>query len=64
MGLSPYNPDCKPIEELFRQVKVFLWDNHTAFHSTSDQQARISYAFNHVTMDNCCAYIKHAGYLC
>lgn len=62
--LPPYSPDLNPIEEPFHQVKMFLRDNHTAFHCTSDPRVVISYAFNHVTQDDCCACIKHAGYLC
>ena len=60
--LPPYSPDLNPIEELFSKVKASLQNNSIAFQVT-DSAHVISAAFASVSPENCCSYIKHAGYL-
>ena len=61
--LPPYSPDLNPIEELFSQVKAFLRNNYIAYQVTDSPHVIISTAFVSVSPQNCCSYIKHAGYL-
>lgn len=60
--LPPYCPDMNPIEELFSYIKYYLKDHDTILQGMQDPLPLLKAAFESVTIENCNAWIRHAGY--
>ena len=55
-------PDMNPIEEAFAEVKLYLQANGSLFDTSMSPASIMLMAFNSVSIHNCQAYIRHAGY--
>lgn len=60
--LPPYSPDMNPIEELFSYFKYYLKDHDTILQAMQDPLPLLQARFDSVTVEQCNACIKHAGY--
>jgi transposase len=56
--LPPYSPDLNPIEVTFFKVKSILKANEDQWDNMDVQKAVLT-AFNHVTVEDCRAWITH-----
>jgi transposase len=59
--LPPYSPDLNPIEQVFSKLKSLL--RKAAARTVSDLEAAIASLLNRFTPQECCHYLRHAGYL-
>lgn len=61
--LPPYSPDLMPLEESFSSVKSYLRKHDSLLQAMQDPADVMHEAFrNCLTKENCCAWIRHAGY--
>ena len=60
--LPPCSPDYNPIELAFSKVKYFLKEHDSVMQAMGDPTPLIHSAFDHITVEMCCAWISHCGY--
>ena len=60
--LPPYSPDMNPIEELFSYFKYYLKNHDTILQAMPDPLPLLQAGINSVTVNQCNAWIRHAGY--
>ena len=60
--VPPYSPDMNPIEELFSYFKYYLKDHDTVLQAMQDPLPLLKAGLDSVTAQQCCAWIRHAGY--
>ena len=58
--LPPYSPDLNPIEQMFAKLKALL--RKTAARSREALWKAIGQLLGAFNSDECCSYIRHAGY--
>jgi transposase len=58
--LPPYSPDLNPIEQMFAKLKALL--RKTAARSREGLWNAIGQLLDAFSSDECCSYIRHAGY--
>lgn len=59
--LPPYSPDLNPIELAFSKLKSML--RKAAARTVNDLEDTIASLLNCFTTQECCNYLRHAGYL-
>ena len=59
--LPPYSPDLNPIEMAFSKLKSLL--RKAAARTVSELEAAIASLLSCFTPQECCRYLRHAGYL-
>lgn len=58
--LPPYSPDLNPIEMMFAKLKTLL--RKADERSVEATWRRLSSLLDAFTQDQCCAYLRHAGF--
>ena len=61
--LPAYSPDFNPIELVFGELKQYLKANSLLFQTSLSIYSILLMAFNSISIENCQAYISHAGYM-